>query len=552
MKTRFLIMVLFINGLLFAQNQKPVVAKLDKATVYLQGAILYYGETVNIAAGSNDIVFENISPFLTDASLQASSKGGVVMDVKHAIKYKEKVKATKQYDGEIQRVLDSLEEANYQQRDIDNRLKVLATEKNMLLSNRVIRGDTQRDTLPVLKEAMLFLKEKLNSILEQELKWDRAKTKLNKQITKLNERYAALELLQSGESEENAAEAQPIHQVIVTIFSEAATSAQISFNYFIQQANWVPQYDLQATSSTNSFQLKYFANITQNSGLDWKNTTLTLSTSNPNESNIKPELNPWYLSFIQYRKLEQKKALSNSQMLLDKPSVTDMGKQTEAYDMAMEDLSLTKYISTTENLIRTEYEIKLAYHIKSDGKAHKVLISQRDVPMLLQFGAVPKICTDAFLFARVTGWEDMNIIPGNARLYFDGGFVGQMYLTANSTNDTLNVNLGRDKSIAITRKKIKEKYKEELIGDDKTETRTIELTVRNTKNIAIEIVLEDQIPVVQGNAEIKVVLVQSSGAQLDEPSGKLSWNLKLGSKETKKVTFTYQIRYPKGKPIAGL
>ncbi len=556
MKAIFLMMFLFINGIMYAQNQKPITAKLDKAVVYLQGAHLYYGESVSLAAGNNELIFENISPYLNDASLQASSKGGVVMDIKHNLKYKVKVYNTRQYDKEIEQILDSIEEVNYQAKDIDNKLKVLATEKNMLLTNRIIRGEPQRDSLPLLRDGMLFLKEKLNGIYEQELKWDRAKNKVQKKMNKLNERYKALLLLQSGEAFENNSEAQPIHQVIVTVFSENATTAQISFNYFIQNANWIPQYDLQASSQTNAFQLKYFANITQNSGIDWKNTLLTLSTSNPNETNVKPEMSPWYLSFIQYQQQERKmKSMSrslNSGMGLSKESISISDKNISVQKNEMEDLSLTDYVTNTENLIRTEYEIKLAYTINNDGKAHKVLIKQQDVPMLLQFGAVPKICTDAFLFARVTGWEDMNIIPGNARLYFDGGYVGEMYLTANSTSDTLNVNLGRDKSIAITRKKIKEKFKTEFIGEHKTETRTIEILVRNTKNIAVEIAVEDQIPVVHGTEEIKVVLVQSNGAIVDEPSGKLKWNLKLGSKETRKILFTYEIRYPKSKAIAGL
>jgi hypothetical protein len=127
-----------------------------------------------------------------------------------------------------------------------------------------------------------------------------------------------------------------------------------------------------------------------------------------------------------------------------------------------------------------------------------------------------------------------------------------MYLNANSNSDTLSVNLGRDKTIAITRKKIKEKFKVKFIDNEKVETRTIELMVRNTKNIPIEMELEDQIPIVQGTEEIKVKLINSDDAELDELTGKLKWRVKLGVKDSKKITFTYEIKYPKNKPVAGL
>jgi uncharacterized protein (TIGR02231 family) len=172
--------------------------------------------------------------------------------------------------------------------------------------------------------------------------------------------------------------------------------------------------------------------------------------------------------------------------------------------------------------------------------------------MQLAFAAVPKLSVDAFLQAKITNWEDLNIIPGNARLYFDNSYLGEMYLNTFSTNDTLSVNLGRDKSIAISRKKRKEKYRVRMVDNEKIETHSIEMTVKNTKAEGIEITLEDQIPIVINNNEIKVNLITSNGAELDTMTGKLSWKLKLNAKESKKVIFTYEIRYPNDKPIAGL
>jgi len=549
MKSLILILALLLNGALFSQSPKSVPAKLQKATVYLSGAHLFYAENVNLLAGNNELVFENISPNIKASSLQASSRGGVVTEVKHLLKYKEKKVVTRKYDREIELVLDSMEELNFELKDITNKQTVLTTEKNMLLNNRIIKGQPLRDSLALLRDGMAFLKEKLNLIYDQELKLERSKNKVTKIQTKLNTRYNELVLLQSGQADYDPSTSQPTHQVIVTVFSEVAGTAQINFNYFVNQASWVPVYDLQATSTTNNFQLKYFANVSQNTGLNWNSVPLTLSTSNPSENNIKPSLNPWYLGYVLHK---QSNALSNARKpLVHKTEALNKGQypQNEDLDDAK---SLTDYIQVTENLIRTEYEIKLNYTINADGKAHKVLISQREVPMLLEFATVPKLCADAFLMAKVTGWEDMNIIPGNARLYFDGGYVGEMYLTAPTTNDTLAINLGRDKSIAITRKKIKEKSKEKFIGDEKVDTRTIELVVRNTKNMPVQILVEDQIPVVQGTEEIKVTLIDGDGAELDIPSGTLNWKLKLNSKETKKIVFTYEIKYPKSKPIAGM
>lgn len=557
MKQILVVFAIICCGVVNAQSPKTINAKLQKVTVYLQGADLYYTENVNLSAGINEFAFENISPYINQPSLQASIKNGVVMDVKYELVYEEakpKPSATKKYDKEIEQVLDSLEDLRYEEKDADNHLKALTTEKNMLMNNRIIKGEPLKDSLQLLQQGMAFLKERLNAIYAEELKYEKIKDKIAKTRNRLNIRHKALLLLQSGNGDANDTEAKPIHKVLVTVYAENPATTQLSFNYFVQNAHWVPAYDLQASSVNGTLKMNYFANVTQSTGLDWKNTQLTLSTSTPTESNTKPTLSPWYLSFFEHKSFNPAPS-TNSAMPLKKETLRYRNDNADAeyYDDEEKDMNtLLDYINVTENLLRVEYEIKLNYTLNSDGRNHKVLINDKDVPMTLQFAAVPKVSSNAFLMARITGWEEMNIIPGNARLYFDGAFVGEMYLDPSTTEDTLSVNLGRDKSFALTRKKVKEKHKEKFIGDEKVETRTIELTVRNTKNQTIEIEIEDQIPVVSGTNEIKVVLKESDEAELDEPSGSLKWKLKLKAKETKKVKFTYEIHYPKDKPVAGL
>jgi hypothetical protein len=106
--------------------------------------------------------------------------------------------------------------------------------------------------------------------------------------------------------------------------------------------------------------------------------------------------------------------------------------------------------------------------------------------------------------------------------------------------------------MVVNRKKIKDKTKIKTLENEKIETRTIEILVRNTKSQSILIDIEDQIPVSQNPNEIKVTLIEANGAKLDETSGLLTWNLKIASKETKKISFTYEVRYPKNKVVVGL
>jgi len=114
----------------------------------------------------------------------------------------------------------------------------------------------------------------------------------------------------------------------------------------------------------------------------------------------------------------------------------------------------TNYTTMTDNYVQAEFEIKLPYTIPSDNKTHIVAVMNKELPTKYVYKAIPKLDMNAYLTARVTGWEDMNLLPGQATLFFAGTYVGQTYLNSVETNDTLSLTLGQDKSIVIKRENL--------------------------------------------------------------------------------------------------
>jgi hypothetical protein len=111
--------------------------------------------------------------------------------------------------------------------------------------------------------------------------------------------------------------------------------------------------------------------------------------------------------------------------------------------------------------------------------------------------------------------------------------------------------MGRDKAIVIQRKKLKDKTKEKVLLEEKTISVTYEILVKNTKSVATELHLDDQIPL-SSTPAIVVKLIESSKAKYDAETGKLAWDINLKPKETRKISFTYEVKIPKDKVIAGL
>ncbi len=562
MKTYSMILktFIFLSLMINANAANTFKAKVEKATVFLNGAQLFSSHDIVLTQGVNDIIFEGVSPLLQAPSLQASGKGNfTIMEVKFDAVYPEAVAINKPSAKKIkalQFVSDSITEVQLQLDELADKMTALQTEKNILLGNRLIKGETKRDTLNLFKDAMDYLRTRLSNINSETYKIRREQNLRNQLLTNLQERQNTMSEMISQVENNGAPTPQANYRVIVSVLAELPTAGSISVNYFVAQAGWIPEYDLRADNNTNKLQLTHKARITQNTGIDWTNALLTLATGAPMQSTIKPDLTPAYLSFYNaYQKQKGKKNQADmfAPQTLSLSEVTTSSKSgaTLNDDETKDATFAYEWTSVTENMLNTEYDVKLRYNIPADGKQHLVAIQTKDLKTNYNLSTVPKLDANAYLLAKITGWEDLNLIPGNSRIYFDGSYIGESYIDPNTTNDTLILSMGRDKGIVISRKKLKDKTKERVLLEEKTISVTYEIMIKNTKSVSTELHLDDQIPL-SSTPAIVVKMTESSKAKYDQETGKLEWDITLKPKETKKISFTYEVKIPKDKVIAGL
>lgn len=566
------IVIIFILLLAFtsnAENKKTVTPKPNKATVYLNGAELMYNIPLYLGVGDHEIIIEGVSPYLDENSISAYMKGAFVLDTRKSIRYPDQPKAVSpdvKYTRMLEAIEDSLNELGFVIKDNINKRNGFEREKTLLLNNRLIKGDFKKDSLQLLKESLDLLRSRLTNIDEEMLKLERMLYKHYKLQGVLNNRKSHYTLLleNGGLILENVP-FKSVEQVIVNIEVEEAVNATLNLRYYVPNAGWLPRYDILATSESNEIKLVSRAQVSQNTGIDWKDISLVLSTSNPRESNTKPRLNIWNLNFgypnsylnktnkaiynnaynnnLQYNtapKVETED-ISDSRALMDEVKV-------KRFDF---DVNAAPILSVSENLLRTEYVIKSKYSITSDLKMHNVVVSTQDVPVDMTYIAVPKMDKNAFLMAKVANWEDLNLLPANARIYYDESFIGMSIIDPGTVKDTLYLDMGRDKGINIKRQNLKDKCKEQVLGDDRIHVKTVEITIRNTKSVSLDFEIEDQIPI-SSDPNIKITLLNKDGALYNEATGKLVWKTKIKGKGTEKIVFSFEVRHPKSKNIPNL
>ncbi len=555
-KISLLLFILFCQHFVIAQTQKDLKSSIKEVTLFTNGAQIIRSASINLQPGVSELVFEGISPYTNVSSIQPSGKGNfVILDSRHNIEYPEPVDNPEilipaALQRKIEATNDSLNEINDDYEVIKDRKDLYSKQKEMLASNPLMRGGGNSDSLPVLKDVMEFYNIKMSAIHAELQKIRRDENKVIIRKTLLQNRYNELLAYKDRLISEKTSSTAPIYQVIVTVSAKEPVTGSLSISYTCSNAGWTPAYDIRVKDIDAPVELTFKANVYQNTGEDWMNVKLKLSTNNPNKSNIKPYLAAWYLNYY----MPESISTSNFSMQKSGSAASREDVAMSMNEMDTKKLSNAKmpsdYITSFQNMTVMEYTIDLPYSIPSDGKSHNVLVqNHNNISTIYNYFAAPKIDKDAFLIAKLSGWQDLNLLAAKANIYFENSFVGETTIDPNIIADTLELSLGRDKGISITRKKLKDNEKEQIIGSSRLKTITMEVTVKNNKNSMVELTLDDQIPITK-DKDIKVSFdLENFTGSYNETTGMLSWKMKLKPRESKVISFSYTIKFDKDRNL---
>ncbi len=209
----------------------------------------------------------------------------------------------------------------------------------------------------------------------------------------------------------------------------------------------------------------------------------------------------------------------------------------------------TKKSITQEGITSTQFIIKKPYTVSSDGDITAIEVNTYVLEASYEFFAAPLINENVFLTASFKDWEKLNLIPGEANIYFDGSYAGKTTIDPYTSKKEMTVSLGIDNSITVSRNQDKNFKSKSFAGNNRILNRTYNLEVKNNKTSSIDLVLMDRIPISQ-NKEIKVDDIITNNAIYEKEKGLLTWKMKLASQQEVKVSFSFEVKYPKGKSIS--
>ncbi|MEO1261232.1 MAG: mucoidy inhibitor MuiA family protein [Bacteroidota bacterium] len=612
----FTFCVLFFQASIFAEYL-PVDSKINKVTVFLSGAQVKRLATVNLSKGRTELIFKGISPKLDKQSIQVKGDGAfTILSVNHQLNFLEQQKKR----NEIEVLLKEKYRLNDEKKSINSLLDVFAEEKNMLAKNQSVGGANTGVVAAELIQAVNFYRERLNAIILSQLKTEKELLKIDSSIAVIDKQLLAL----------NKEKETATSEIVVTVLAKENTTAKFDINYYVLDAGWFATYDLRVRNVDSPMNITFNANVIQQSGENWENVALVISSGNPLENGFVQPLQPWFLTYennyiqnnrngavgkgrgginsvsgritdsngdpligasvlvkgssvgtvtdidgnyllnipadptsliISYTGFSSQEIAVNSDVqnikLKDSPLalsevvVTGLGKSRSSismkkskgykYDRTIKQQNVQSYQATTIN-----FDIETKYTIPSDGKVRTVEVKSDSISAIYEYYSVPKKNENVYLTALVPEWQALNLFSGEANLFFEEAFLGKSLLDPRNASDTLEISLGVDKGIVIKRNKIRDYHEKRFLGSNKKESRTFEIFVRNNKQEAVRITVEDQFPISK-RKEIVVEDLEYAGAKRHKKTEKLIWEFVLEPREERMLKMKYTVKFPKNK-----
>lgn len=536
-------------------------SSLKAATVYTGRATLTRHAVVEVPAGSHTLIFSGLSADLLPDSLRA--EGSSVSKVT--------------FGALSHKLVTGSELAAPREKELNDQLLTLDDQRKVLEAEKQALTDKKTFLAALGQQGALRTQENIAEINLKPEQWTAAATAiytqtaetlkallahdvelrgLNLQIQKLQQELAQLRTGQRNS-----------YQVTLPLEVAAATTLSVDISYQIPGATWTPLYDARLDTKSGKLDLIQYGSVKQNSGEDWTNIALTLSTAQPQRGTQLPDLTPFWLSLYEPQNYGGMTGASiNSMgMMQDKAEMSVRAAPAAApMEMAMGTVAAPEPVAAEFSVATietggfvSEYRIPGPSVVKADGTESKLMIGAFDSDSKMQIQIKPQISTDAYLVANTTLKGESPVLPGAVNLFRDGAFVGQSSLPLLRPGEDQDLAFGIDDQVSVKRKMLKDQKSEAgVISKDTVLERHMITEIQNLHATAVDISVLETVPASQ-NKEIRSEILADQTtpgykADVKNIKGLLEWKLHVEPKKKSEVKLGWKVSWPQDKTISGL
>jgi hypothetical protein len=589
-------------------------------------------KSVVLVSGEQVVTFTGFSPYMDKKSLQVKAKGHLtILGVSERTAHPDsaaQVKKLRAAEDDVKAVERRIQQTKDEQ-------EMLTAQLDLVKTNCSVAGRTVATPLANIKELNAYYAQQVLSVKKRSQELEEQLQNLNEELKRRQDTCDSIAKLKL----------KSVTEIDVKVDAKQAGRAVFDITYYVKNAGWFPSYDVRSNSINEPLQLSYKANIYQNTKEEWKNVPVTLSSANPNRSNVAPQLKTYwldyglsaptynidndgsnvvsgkivsaddgepmigasvivkgtnlgtvsdidgnysivlpqnsrkltfsYVGYVSQTHTVEPGSTLNIRLKEDQASLQEVvvvgygvskkGRRSnskgevlkakeripEAAGVAVEEeLNESEVIAVNQQQAQFGYEfdIKQLLTLPDGGKTTTTEIARHQLPASYEYRGIPKIDKESFLVADATDWQKLNLMEGEANVYFDNSFVGKSILDPNVSSDTLHFSMGRDQSIRVQRTKVSENSTRRFFGSNQEQTLKWRITVKNNRQESVNITVFDQAPISR-NTSIEVIMEELSDGQFDKKTGIIKWPLQLQPGEQRDLILQYKVKYPKNRRL---
>lgn len=525
-----------------------VPARVVEVTVYSDRALVTRQAEVSIGAGETTLVFTDLPAGTDPASLLVSGKGAFTLrDVRLVERQRSRDVSTelKALEDERRVYEDALSAENDSMREAEAERLFLAE-----MVKRLTSSSGSSETLPLDTAAwakMLDFHRERNETVNGALRNSRRLIQgIQTEIERINREIRSL----GTGSRLSVIEAE------IVIEAKGAIKALLDVSYIVKGPSWRPDYVLRADSEASELSMHYRALVRQNTGEDWKDAQLRLSTARPQVGGSMPTLLPWRIDINKPEPVYRSSA-KQARVLESSPSPAYMSEEAMADEIAsVPDMEYSESRAEA-GATAVLFSIPGLTTVDSDNRDRTVTIAMLNMPVVYSYAALPKLSPYAYFKATATNTSSFPLLPGPSHVYVDGGYVSDASLGSVPTGGEFKADLGIDESLTVERK-LQRKF-DETTGFMSKKTKTTWeylISIKNGKRKEVTILVYDQLPI-SSNEQI-VVRPKEPEYSKDSPGLKktegetLVWTLHLSPGQEASLPLSFSVEYPLGSPVTGL
>ncbi len=521
-----------------------IETKITAVTLYRDGARIERTGSITLEPGTHKLSVPNLTQYLDKESVRVSGRGHatiVSFDV---------VDVTQETSGylnlaELVNRKEALEKEKQQHQNELARLEARAGYYAQILENSAVEfsrwipaGECDVEQLTNL-EALTTTQ--LNGLEKARIKLLEAIDKLHKEIIIVDRELAKFQSQVRQYAISN--------HVVLNVDVHKTGPCQFTVTYFVRRASWAPSYDFDLSEEKAKVTLHTV--VINNTQEDWQNVKLTVSTATSRPAVItepSPYLIREYLPSVPTPHPVASRALGRMAKMdkAEDAALDEMDYEAEEVEAAPPPPPEMEVTSATTMETGGVHVFVLPDPVKvlADGEPHAFQLSKSE------FIAERKFFWNAVEFAEaieVTMIEnsDTVLLPGKARVYSGDDYLGETYLKLVAPHEKVDVGTRFSYDLKVEKKLIAKSAEKAGLTRGKVQREySYELTVTNFRKKPSPLKVMDRIP----HSDSELIKVQSKKFSLEPTEhklGVLTWKLDIPANGKLKITYTFEVEYPR-------